>query len=125
MAFRGVDYLCVDSLFNEQELLVRQTARQFVDERVLPAIRDCYREARFPGELIPEMGRLGFFGANARKLADGGWFPLVIAAAVLAYLVSRHMTRELPESMQSLLLFSSDGSEPPPPVAEVPSPANG
>jgi KUP system potassium uptake protein len=27
---------------------------------------------------------LGFFGANARKLADGGWFPLAIAAAVLA-----------------------------------------
>ncbi len=27
---------------------------------------------------------LGFFGANARKLADGGWFPLVIAAGVLA-----------------------------------------
>ena len=37
MAFRGVDYLCIDSLFNEQELLVRQTARRFVDERVLPA----------------------------------------------------------------------------------------
>ena len=27
---------------------------------------------------------LGFFGSNARKLADGGWFPLVIAGAVLA-----------------------------------------
>jgi KUP system potassium uptake protein len=27
---------------------------------------------------------LGFFGANARKLADGGWYPLVIAAAILA-----------------------------------------
>src|SRR5580693_8773492 len=64
MAFRGVDYLCIDSLFNEQELLVRQTARQFVDDRVLPVIRDCYRDARFPCDLVPEMGRLGFFGAN-------------------------------------------------------------
>lgn len=27
---------------------------------------------------------LGFFGANARKLTDGGWYPLAIAAAVLA-----------------------------------------
>ena len=43
---------------------MRQTARQFVDDRVLPVIRDCYRDARFPGDLIPEMGRLGFFGAN-------------------------------------------------------------
>src|ERR1700733_5291880 len=72
MAFRGVDYLCVDSLFNEQELLVRQTARQFVDEQVLPAIRDCYRDARFPGALIPEMGRLGFFGANLEGYGCAG-----------------------------------------------------
>src|SRR4029077_18299279 len=62
--FRGVDYLHIDSLFNEEELLVRQTARQFVDDRILPLIRDCYRDGRFPAELIPEMGRLGFFGAN-------------------------------------------------------------
>ena len=46
--FPGVDYLLIDSLFSEQELLVRQTARQFVDERVLPLIRDCFRDARFP-----------------------------------------------------------------------------
>ena len=62
--FRGVDYMLVDSLFNEEELLVRQAARQFVDERVIPLMRDCYREARFPRELIPEMGRMGFLGAN-------------------------------------------------------------
>ncbi len=62
--FPGVDYFLIDSLLNEQELLVRQTARQFVDERVVPVIRDCFREGRFPSELIAEMGRLGFFGAN-------------------------------------------------------------
>lgn len=72
MAFRGVDYLCVDSLFDEQELLVRQTARQFVDDRVLPLIRDCYRDARFPIELIPEMGRLGFLGANLEGYGCAG-----------------------------------------------------
>src|ERR1700682_1901488 len=60
----GVDYLLIDSQFSEQELLVRQTARRFVDERVQPVVRDCFREARFPSELIPELGRLGFLGAN-------------------------------------------------------------
>jgi glutaryl-CoA dehydrogenase len=62
--FRGVDYLLIDSQFSEDELLVRDSARQFVDQKVSPLIRDCYRQARFPKELIPEMGRLGFFGAN-------------------------------------------------------------
>ncbi|HWF09860.1 MAG TPA: acyl-CoA dehydrogenase family protein [Bryobacteraceae bacterium] len=64
VAFRGVDYLLIDSQFSEQELLVRQTARRFVDERVLPLIRECFRDARFPRELIPEMAALGFLGAN-------------------------------------------------------------
>src|SRR6202451_476217 len=70
--FPGVDYLLIDSQFSEQELLVRQTARQFVDERVLPLIRDCFRDARFPAELIPEMGRLGFLGANIEGYGCAG-----------------------------------------------------
>jgi glutaryl-CoA dehydrogenase len=64
MAFRGVDYFCVDSLFSEEESMVRQTARRFAEERIAPLIRDCYRDARFPAELIPEMAEMGFYGAN-------------------------------------------------------------
>ena len=70
--FPGVDYLLIDSQFSEQELLVRQTARQFVDERVLPLIRDCFRDARFPIELIPELGRLGFLGATMEGYGGAG-----------------------------------------------------
>ncbi len=71
-SFRGVDYLLIDSLFSEQELLVRQTARQFVDGRLLPVIRDCFRDGRFPSELIAEMGQLGFFGANLEGYGCAG-----------------------------------------------------
>src|SRR5437660_12567204 len=70
--FPGVDYLLIDSQFNEQELLVRQTARQFVDERAQPLMRDCFREARFPKDLIPELGRLGFLGANLEGYGCAG-----------------------------------------------------
>ena len=70
--FPGVDYLLIDTLHSEQELMVRQTARQFVDERVMPVVRDCFRDARFPSELIPEMGRLGFFGANLKGYGCAG-----------------------------------------------------
>src|ERR1700740_3127459 len=72
MTFRGVDYFCVDSLFGEQELMVRQTARRFAEERILPVIRDCFREARFPAELIPEMAELGFLGANLEGYGCAG-----------------------------------------------------
>ncbi len=61
-----------DSLLSEQELLVRQTARRFVDERVLPLIRDCYRDGRFPSELIAQIGELGFLGANLEGYGCAG-----------------------------------------------------
>jgi len=70
--FSGVDYLQIDSLFSEQELLVRQSARQFVEDRVIPLVRDCFRDARFPKELIPEFGRLGFLGANLEGYGCAG-----------------------------------------------------
>ncbi|MBZ5605824.1 MAG: acyl-CoA dehydrogenase family protein [Acidobacteriia bacterium] len=70
--FPGVDYLLIDSQFSEQELMVRQTARQFVDERVMPLIRDAFRDGTFPKELIPEMGKLGFFGANLEGYGCAG-----------------------------------------------------
>jgi glutaryl-CoA dehydrogenase len=72
MAFRGVDYFLIDSQLNEQELLVRQTARRFVDERVIPVIRDCWREGQFPSQLIPQLGELGFLGANLEGYGCAG-----------------------------------------------------
>ena len=67
-----MDYLRIDSLYDEQELLVRQTARQFVDERVLPRDSRLFPRARVSLELIPEMGRLGFLGANLEGYGCAG-----------------------------------------------------
>ena len=70
--FPGVDYLQFDSLLTEQELMVRQTARQFVDERAVPLFREAFNSGNFPKQLIPEMGRLGFFGANLEGYGCAG-----------------------------------------------------
>lgn len=70
--FRGVDYLHIDSLFDEEELMVRQTARQFVEERVMPLVRDCYRDGRFPTEIIKPMAEMGFLGANLEGYGCAG-----------------------------------------------------
>ena len=67
-AFPGVDFLDFDSLLNDEELLARKTARQFVDEQVIPIIEKHNREATFPMELVPKLGELGFFGANLEGL---------------------------------------------------------
>jgi glutaryl-CoA dehydrogenase len=62
--FRGVDYLEFDSLLSDQEKLVRQTVREFVDKEVLPGIEEWNREGKFPRHLVPLMADLGFLGAN-------------------------------------------------------------
>jgi glutaryl-CoA dehydrogenase len=70
--FPGVDYLQIDSLFNEQELLVRQSARQFVDEQVVPVVREAYNQGIFPKPLIKQLGALGFLGANLEGYGCAG-----------------------------------------------------
>jgi glutaryl-CoA dehydrogenase len=64
--FVGPDYLGIDRLFSEEELLIRQTARQFVDDRVLPIIEEHNRQGTFPTELVSGLAELGFFGANLK-----------------------------------------------------------
>jgi glutaryl-CoA dehydrogenase len=67
MAFPGVDYLEIDSLFTEEELMVRQTVRDFVDEEVLPIIEEANREEKFPSHLIPKMAEMGLLGATIKE----------------------------------------------------------
>ncbi len=71
-AFSGVDYLDFDSLLTDEEKLARQTARQFVDEQILPIIEECNREGKFPRQLVPQLGELGFFGANLKGYGCAG-----------------------------------------------------
>ncbi|HEY0372167.1 MAG TPA: acyl-CoA dehydrogenase family protein [Thermoanaerobaculia bacterium] len=66
-SFPGVDYLEIDSLFSDEELMVRQTVRDFVDEEVLPIIEEANREEKFPHHLIPKMAEMGLFGATIKE----------------------------------------------------------
>jgi glutaryl-CoA dehydrogenase len=70
--FQNFDFLNLDSGFSEDELLVRRTARDFVEDNIVPIIEDCFRDGRFPRELVPLMGELGFFGANLEGYGCAG-----------------------------------------------------
>ena len=71
-AFAGVDYIDFDSLLTDEEKLARGTARQFVDEEILPIIEECNREGKFPKQLVPHMAELGFFGASLQGYGCAG-----------------------------------------------------
>ena len=69
MASAGVDYLDFESLLTEEQRLVRDTVRGWVEEKVLPIIEQAAWEGRFPRELIPEMAEMSLFGST---LSDYG-----------------------------------------------------
>ena len=62
--FRGVDYCNIDSLLSEEEILIRNTVREFVDDHILPVIEKHSRAGTFPVDLVPRMAELGLFGAT-------------------------------------------------------------
>lgn len=71
-AFKGTDFIGFDNLLSDDERLVRDTARQFIEDNLVPIIEECNREGRFPRELVPQMGQLGFFGASLHGYGCAG-----------------------------------------------------
>ena len=67
-----MDLLDVSSLLTEDEVLVRDTVARFVSDNVLPVIRECFEEHRFPKELIPGMANLGLFGSTLHGYGCAG-----------------------------------------------------
>lgn len=60
--YRHHDYYNVDDLFTEEHLLIRDTARTFVKNKISPIIDDYAQRAAFPKQLIKGLGEIGAFG---------------------------------------------------------------
>ena len=58
------DLYDVRSMLTDEERMVQDTVARFVDEKVLPIIGDCFDQARFPKELVPEIANMGLLGAT-------------------------------------------------------------
>ena len=59
---KTVDYFDVESLYSEEEKLVRDSVRDFVDNEVIPIIEKHNRKSTFPFHLVPKMAEMGLFG---------------------------------------------------------------
>lgn len=62
MAYEAVDFFNIEELLTEDEILVRDTVRDFVENEVVPIIEDHYQKGTFPMELANKMAELGLFG---------------------------------------------------------------
>ncbi|WP_338176645.1 acyl-CoA dehydrogenase family protein [Candidatus Dormiibacter inghamiae] len=66
------DFLDIASLLSEEELLIRDTVRGFVKDRVLPGIERWWEEGVFPKEVARELGELGLLGMHLQGYGCAG-----------------------------------------------------
>jgi glutaryl-CoA dehydrogenase len=73
MAFEALDFYRIDDEFSEDEKIVRETVREFVEKEFLPQVVEHVRQdGSFPMDLVPKMAELGLFGANLEGYGCAG-----------------------------------------------------
>jgi glutaryl-CoA dehydrogenase len=66
------DFLAIDSLLSDEEILLRDTVRRFVADRILGNIADWWEQGIFPREVANEMAALGLFGMHLEGYGCAG-----------------------------------------------------
>ena len=67
----GPDFYSITDLLTDEELLIQQTANDFVKAEFMPLISEHYENGTFPMELIPKLGELGFMGSSLPEESGG------------------------------------------------------
>lgn len=62
----------LDAVLTEDEILTRDTVRQFVTDKFIPTIADHFENHTFPEDLIPELAQLGMLGASIKGYGCAG-----------------------------------------------------
>ncbi|MGZ3440967.1 MAG: acyl-CoA dehydrogenase family protein, partial [Polyangia bacterium] len=76
MPFSGLDYFNLDELLTDDERLVRDTFRRFVDDELMPIVAKHFRAGTFPKELPKKLGALGALGASLEGYGCAGMGPI-------------------------------------------------
>src|SRR5437762_11612203 len=70
--FRGVDYYGIENLLSEEERMIRDAIRDWVETEFLPLVTEHHRAGTFPVQLLPKLGELGVFGATLKGYGCAG-----------------------------------------------------
>ena len=80
---RPVDLMDVGSLLSDEEKLVRERVREYVDREVIPIAADYWDRAQFPFELLSSLGDLGLMGGVLpEEYGCAGWNNVAYGLAV-------------------------------------------
>lgn len=70
--FSAPDFFNLESQLTEEEILIRDSVRQFVTKEVMPTIADDFEKGEFPKRLIPLLAEMGTFGATIKGYGCAG-----------------------------------------------------
>lgn len=70
--FQSPDYFHLDELLSEEQLLIRNSVREYVKKEISPIIEDYAQKAEFPQHIVKQLGELGCFGPTVSTDYGGG-----------------------------------------------------
>ena len=70
--YKPLDFYNIEPFFNDEEIMVRDLVRSWVDETIIPNIEDYNEKGIFPTKIISEMGKMGLFGCYLDEYGGAG-----------------------------------------------------
>lgn len=71
-SYTHLNYMNEDALFSDEELMIRQTVRDFVEKEINPVLQECHRQEKFPMQLIPRFAEMGLLGSTIQGYGCAG-----------------------------------------------------
>ena len=72
MNYKSLDFMQMESLLSEEEIMIRDTVRSFVEKEVIPVLQSAHREEKFPMDLIPRFGEINLLGSSIEGYGCAG-----------------------------------------------------
>jgi glutaryl-CoA dehydrogenase len=100
------DFLATDGLLDDDEIMLRDTVRKFVEDRILDDVGEWFDKGIFPyQELAPEIGKLGLLGMHLDGYGCGGSSAMMYGLACMELEAGDSGLRSFVSVQGSLAMF--------------------
>lgn len=72
MAYESLNYMEEDGLLTSEEIMIRDSVRDFVEKEIIPELQDANRAEKFPMQLIPRFAEMGLLGSTIQGYGCAG-----------------------------------------------------
>jgi len=99
------DYLNIDELITEEQILIRDSVRAWVDKNVIPIIDEANQKHESPIHLIKQMGELGALGSFIPEKYGGSGFDQITYGLIMQELERGDSSVRSTASVQTSLVM--------------------